>query len=748
MAEKLPLFELEIDLAKATADVRSTKIAIQQLTEESEKLKDAEGELSDEYLESQAALKTLKTELRANEKITQNVISANNANTGSIEQQRKQLAIVSAQWAKLSKDERENTEQGKLLTKQKLQLTNALKKEERATGDARRNVGNYNEGVGNSIGLLGQFVPVVGRATTGLKALGKAFTLALGPIGLVIAAIALVVGGLKAFFTSSEEGQDAWDRFGSTADVVLGNISDALSEFGKKLQDPKKSLEELSTFFEDTFGTFWEGMLDGAIESFRKFGNTLNLQFQRVKDIFTENAKGIEQAQKDIAENNKKIAEANQKVIEGANNTAEAYENAKNKVKEFNEETLREIEIAQKLADKQASLNKQIRFSIVANARDLEQVAKLRNQVAQKENFDNQERLKFLDQAIALEEKILKRNLSIAQQKAFIKSEQNKLSNSTREDLDEEAKLRADIFNVRRANFEKTRKLEIERAALTKLIRTEQRKNAEKDKVDFEADLLEQAMLAEQALKDEIEINKQVAESRRSQKEQEKAQRQIELDAEFEATRANLFATLDLEAEKLEIQKEQELEFARSIGAETLNIEKKFINASLELEKTKQDTKLALAQDFARNVATIFGAQTAVGKAAAIAETTINTYRSATASYSALAGIPYVGPVLGFAAAAAAVTAGLINVKKILSVKSGLPGDTAVSASVPTGGGTSSTSAPVRPESVAPAINEGIISRDTITQAAETPEAQTTLVVDEVTAKQSVQSSNEVTATI
>ena len=52
-------------------------------------------------------------ELRQNEKITQTVIAANEANTGSIDQQRKQLAIVTAQWAKLSEDERKNTEQGK-----------------------------------------------------------------------------------------------------------------------------------------------------------------------------------------------------------------------------------------------------------------------------------------------------------------------------------------------------------------------------------------------------------------------------------------------------------------------------------------------------------------------------------------------------------------------------------------------------------------------------------------------------------
>ena len=48
-------------------------------------------------------------------------------------------------------------------------------------------------------------------------------------------------------------------------------------------------------------------------------------------------------------------------------------------------------------------------------------------------------------------------------------------------------------------------------------------------------------------------------------------------------------------------------------------------------------------------------------KIAAETENVINTYKSATAAYSAMAGIPYVGPALGIAAAAAAIGAGLAN---------------------------------------------------------------------------------------
>lgn len=56
-----------------------------------------------------------------------------------------------------------------------------------------------------------------------------------------------------------------------------------------------------------------------------------------------------------------------------------------------------------------------------------------------------------------------------------------------------------------------------------------------------------------------------------------------------------------------------------------------------------------------------------IGKAAAIAGATIDTYRAATAAYAAMAGIPGVGPALGAAAAAAAIVAGLANVRAITS---------------------------------------------------------------------------------
>jgi hypothetical protein len=58
-----------------------------------------------------------------------------------------------------------------------------------------------------------------------------------------------------------------------------------------------------------------------------------------------------------------------------------------------------------------------------------------------------------------------------------------------------------------------------------------------------------------------------------------------------------------------------------------------------------------------------------IGKKAAIAEATINTFKSATLAFSALAGIPLIGPVLGAAAAAAAIAAGFTQIQGIEAQK-------------------------------------------------------------------------------
>ena len=100
--------------------------------------------------------------------------------------------------------------------------------------------------------------------------------------------------------------------------------------------------------------------------------------------------------------------------------------------------------------------------------------------------------------------------------------------------------------------------------------------------------------------------------------------------------------------------------------------EKELGDARIELSKKEAAARaenLGKISSTLKNVAKAIGEHTVAGKAAAIAAVTIDTYMSATAAFKSLAGIPVVGPALGAIAAAAAIVAGLKNVKAILAVK-------------------------------------------------------------------------------
>ncbi len=109
---------------------------------------------------------------------------------------------------------------------------------------------------------------------------------------------------------------------------------------------------------------------------------------------------------------------------------------------------------------------------------------------------------------------------------------------------------------------------------------------------------------------------------------------------------------------------------------EEVDIEKNK-NAEIEaLDGATQEQKIAAVKNTLStiaNLAELFAGESEreqkkafkIQKAANIAQATIDTYASAVSSYNSLSGIPVVGPVLGGAAAAAAVTAGLLNIKSI-----------------------------------------------------------------------------------
>lgn len=125
-------------------------------------------------------------------------------------------------------------------------------------------------------------------------------------------------------------------------------------------------------------------------------------------------------------------------------------------------------------------------------------------------------------------------------------------------------------------------------------------------------------------------------------------------------------------AEGIESKKAQLEQYYKQLKAmreaDLIN-EQTYSAMKMQVWNREQAQKLQTTQSFLGNLAGLQNSNSKkmarIGKAAAIAQAVINTYQSATSAYAAMAGIPYVGPALGVAAAAAAVAAGMANVQAI-----------------------------------------------------------------------------------
>jgi len=157
------------------------------------------------------------------------------------------------------------------------------------------------------------------------------------------------------------------------------------------------------------------------------------------------------------------------------------------------------------------------------------------------------------------------------------------------------------------------------------------------------------------------------AEKERTEAKKEQQAADILLQDELNAERFEYDLALQMDRYNREYAERKEA--AIKNGSDMILFEQAEAEKKKAIEKSVQDNKLQLASSTFGNLASILGKESAAGKAAAVAQATIDTYKAATSAYSSLAGIPVVGPVLGGIAAGAAVVAGLANVKKIVATK-------------------------------------------------------------------------------
>ena len=147
----------------------------------------------------------------------------------------------------------------------------------------------------------------------------------------------------------------------------------------------------------------------------------------------------------------------------------------------------------------------------------------------------------------------------------------------------------------------------------------------------------------------------------------EQVQNRISLERELLDTKKELeLESVDIrQRELLEVEQQYDELFrlAKNAGEDTVALEEQKAKAINEIRRQQAMADLDTASASLENIKQIMGEETNAGKAAAVAQATINTYQGVS---EAIASSP---PPLNFVLAATTLAAGLQNINKILSVQ-------------------------------------------------------------------------------
>jgi DNA repair exonuclease SbcCD ATPase subunit len=327
------------------------------------------------------------------------------------------------------------------------------------------------------------------------------------------------------------------------------------------------------------------------------------------------------------------------------------------------EEMKKEVKQAKELQIATNNLRDANNDFIIMEAKKKQAIAEARL-LAKDETLSQEERVEALQNVINQENALLDVQLRNQAEKVRIMQEQFDMGLSTAEDEKELAMAKVEYINMETASMNQKRTLMREMNTLNAEIQAEELARL-KELED------EKKRIAEEAEEARIKLEEEEAERKAIKAEEDLILKELEEEnmlAAIEDLRERALMEIEIEYQKELTKYENAANFAQI--KEQLDI--KYANAKKELDKkelkwseitTKQ--KLDMAKGAFDNLAQMLGKESKAGKAAAIASATISTYQGATSAFASLAPIPFVGPVLGGIAAAAAIVAGFKNIQAI-----------------------------------------------------------------------------------
>jgi hypothetical protein len=682
---------------------------------------------ADENAKRQSALKIQMTEvsksLRDSNKEYANNKTVVDAAKGSNEQLRARLSLLTKQYNSLSESERENSSQGKELGATIKTITDKLKANEKAVGDNRRNVGNYEEAVksvagkinvmgvnlGNVISQLETFSDGVKQTITATKAqnasIGATVTglgaLKLALIATGLGAFLVVLGSVVSFLTKTKEGSEALARVMSQVGAAVSVVVDRFAKFGAALNQLR-------------LGNFAKAA-DLAKESVSGIGEELANETREAKEL-TKRLQELTDAERKLS-------------VERANSRATIKE--LNKDAEDTTKTLQEreaaavkaIEIEKRLMDEQVRLAQE-RFDIIkaqneqgeSLAEDLDRQAEAEKALAaiRMESFEMQttlqNKLNTIRQQDLAKYKAIeaeKRKLTEAQIKAEEEAEAKRAKireDFRREQLSDIQKRKEDAFNKAnelRAAGETEKSIQTYLSQELKEIHRDEQDAILNDRLKTLEDYATEAKLKAQiSIQDEqvraatiLQIERDLAEAKQQELDLQIMQYQASTEAlgvVDEERRAQLVQDkLEVDAQIVELDnKKTELleQNAVKLADTRKSQEREALGAAQGGLGVISNIVDGLKQQAEDNISAIEAQAKAAGKTDAeinamtkrakkeahelqVAAAIVQTLQAAISAYSSASATPIIGPYLGPIAAAAALAFGFANVSKMKQEK-------------------------------------------------------------------------------
>lgn len=356
-------------------------------------------------------------------------------------------------------------------------LTKETKKLDKEVGDVNESTNTLTDSLdkmtGGAITGFKGMVKGVKSVILGFRTLKGA--IAASGIGLLIIAI----GAVASAFTSTEEGQNKFAKLMSMIGAVTAVFIDRLASLGTLLID-------VFTKPQKVFKDFRDSIKEYVTDQIALVTDGLGLLGSAIKKAFSGDFSG---ALDDAGAGLKKLYIETNPLVQATRALAGA-------TKDLVTEMTEEARMAGIIADQRAAADKLDRALIVDRAIADRERAKLLEQAIDKEKFSTEERIEFLKEAGRIEDEITQKEITASKLRLEAKIAENALGGSTKEDLDEEAQLRANLINLETAKLTKAKEVTSQILALNAEAKAAQDAiDAEKKAKDDQAILDEEARI-------------------------------------------------------------------------------------------------------------------------------------------------------------------------------------------------------------------------------------------------------------